>query len=323
MTAVDLQTAMVFAAGRGERMAPLSQAFPKPALPTPSGPVVCSPLRLAAATGCRHIAVNIWHLADLMEAAVAGCMVSQLETACCREPELMGTAGGLALARDRGLLGSEGPVLVLNGDGVLELSLDSLIHRFATSGDLVSLALLPHPDPGRWSRVTLDGRGVVDQIFPPGSPASGETPLLFPGVMLVSRHALNTLDASPHGVAEGLWAPARAAGRLGGAVVTGRWREVGTPSDYLATVLGQLDGSVVIDPSALVDPGAELGATFIGPEARVEAGAAVGESVVAGGAVVRRGARVIRSVLMGAVEAFEGDSVVDEFRSAPLSSSQY
>ena len=323
MTAVNIRTAMVFAAGRGERMQPLSNAVPKPALPTPSGPVVCSPIRLAANTGCRHIAVNVWHLADPMEAAVAGCADNHTETVCCREPELMGTAGGLALARDRGLLGSEGPVLVLNGDGALHLSLGPLIQRFSTSDDLVSLGLLPHLNPGRWSRVTLDGQGVVGQILPPGPPAPGEVPLLYPGVMVVSRQALNALETSPHGVAEGLWAPARSAGRFGGAIVTGHWREVGTPADYLETVLHQLHGSAVIDPSAEVEPGAALGSTYVGPGARIEAGAVIGEAVVANGAVVHRGARVIRSVLMGAVEAFEGESVVDEFRAAPLSSSQY
>jgi len=274
-------------------------------------------MRLATDAGCRHIAVNVWHLADLMEAALSGCVDNHTETVCCREPELMGTAGGLALARDQGLLGSEGPVLVLNGDGVLHLSLKSLIHRFATSGDLVTLGLLPHLDPGRWSRVTLDGRGRVDQILPPGQPAPGEVPLLYPGVMVVSRQALNALDTSPHGVAEGLWAPARSAGRFGGAVVTGHWREVGTPTDYLETVLHQLHGSAVIDLSAEVDPGASLGSAYIGPGARIEAGAVIGEAVVASGAVVHRGARVIRSVLMGAVEAGEGESVVDEYRAAP------
>ncbi len=318
MTAFDLQTAMVFAAGRGERMLPLSLAVPKPALPTPSGPVVCASIRQAANIGCRRITVNSWHLADLMEAAVLGCTSDDLATVCCREPELMGTAGGLALARDRGLLGTEGPILVINGDGLLRLSLEPLLRRFATSGDLVTLGLLPHLDPSRWSRVTLDAGGAVDRILPPGLSARGEVPLLYPGVMVVSRQALNALETFPHGVAEGLWEPARAAGRFGGAVVAGHWREVGTPTDYLKAVLLQLGSSTAIDPSAEVDPEAALDSAYIGPGARVEAGAVISESVVANTAVVRRGARVIRSVLMGTVEAGEEESVVDEFRAVPL-----
>ena len=61
------------------------------------------------------------------------------------ERRLMGTAGGLALARDRGLLGDSGPVLVVNGDVSLDLSLEPLLNRFEASHDLVTLALLPHP----------------------------------------------------------------------------------------------------------------------------------------------------------------------------------
>ena len=63
---------MVFAAGRGERMRPLSDVMPKPALELPDGPVISSSLRLAVETGCGRVVVNAWHLADRMEEAVRG-----------------------------------------------------------------------------------------------------------------------------------------------------------------------------------------------------------------------------------------------------------
>ena len=61
---------MVLAAGRGERMRPLSDTLPKPALPLPDGPVVRSALQLAATTGTGRVVVNVWHLAERME----GCL---------------------------------------------------------------------------------------------------------------------------------------------------------------------------------------------------------------------------------------------------------
>jgi len=314
---VTIHAAMVLAAGRGERMRPLSDAVPKPALPLVEEPVIASPLRLAAASGARRLVVNTWHLAGVMSAAVAA-VDPPIGTSISREPELMGTAGGLALARDRGLLGARGSVLVINGDGVLNVELEPVVRRMADADDLVTLALLPHLDPRRWSRVLLDADGRVRRIVGPGSPGHGEVPLLYPGVMLVSRAALDALDAGPGAVPERLWRPALASGRLGGVVVSGHWREIGTPDDYLGAVLERLADRNVIDRTATVDPTVTISTALIGARARIDEGATVRKSVIAAGARVGRGARVVRSVLLGEVSVRAGDRVDDSYRAEPI-----
>jgi NDP-sugar pyrophosphorylase family protein len=314
-----IASAMVLAAGRGARMRPLSDALPKPALPLLSQPVVASPIRLAAEAGASTVTVNTWHLAEIMERALADVELDT-ELQVSREDRLMGTAGGMALARDRGLLGNRGPVLIVNGDGILNLDLEPMIHRMARSGDLITLGLLPHLDPHRWSRVVLDDNGLVARISKPGPPDPNEVPLLYPGVMLVSRKALDDLETSPGDIPKRLWGPALAGGRLGGVVVSGHWREVGTPADYLEAVIGRLNGDGEIDPSAVIHPSASIGSALVGRGARIDAGAVVGATVVAEGATVGRDARVLRSVLLGNVAARPGEVVVDEFRAAPPSS---
>lgn len=312
-----IAAAMVLAAGRGERMQPLSRVLPKPALPLLDQPVVASALRLAATIGTERVVVNTWHLADAMERAVDEVDLG-VKIAVSREIELMDTAGGIALARDRGLLGERGPVLIINGDGWLDLNLDPLLERMKRSEDLVSLALLPHLDPLRWSRVILDPAGLVHSIRKPGQPEPNEAPLLYPGVMLVAREALNELRAQPSAVPEHLWRPALADHRLGGAVVSGHWREIGTPSDYLAAVIRRLEGGVsVIHPSAVLHPSASISTAYIGRDARIEADSVVEESVIAEGATVSAGAQIRRSVLLGGVSAAPEEAVVDEYRAGP------
>ncbi len=313
---MKISAAMVLAAGRGSRMQPLSRVLPKPALPLPDGPVIGSALLLAAASNPRRIVVNTWHLAHEMERAVSEVGL-ETEIAISREDQLMDTAGGIALARDRGLLGDRGPVLVINGDGMFNLELGPLFERMAHTDDLVSLALLPHLDPFRWSRVTLDTTGAIGSIKKAGAPDLGEPPFLYPGVMLISRPALDTLAARPGAVSECLWGPALAEKRLGGAVVPGKWREVGTPSDYLDAVLGQLDGNGSVHPSAEVHPSASIGSALIGRGARIEAQAAVKEAIIAEGASVGPRARVERSVLLGGVRAEAAETVIEEFRAKP------
>jgi mannose-1-phosphate guanylyltransferase len=297
-------------------MRPLSDVLPKPALPLPEGPVIGWPLRLAA-NSAQRIVINTWHLAHRMEATIRTLEVSEPELVFSREDELMGTAGGLALARDRGLLESRGPVLVVNGDVALNLSLQPLFARHAASDDLVTMALLPHLDPTRWARVALDSNGLVTSIRPPGRPLPDEVPLLYPGVMVVSRAALDAVPSVHGGVGETLWDTARKVNRLGGVVVSGHWREVGTPGDYLNAVVQQLRGGRRVPAAAHVAPSAALGSVLVGEDCDIGAEAVVGDSVVAEGAVVGRGARVLRSVLMGAVEVKPGEVVVDEFRAMP------
>jgi mannose-1-phosphate guanylyltransferase len=307
---------MVLAAGRGERMRPLTAVLPKPALPLPDGPVVASAIRLATEVGATRIVVNVCHLAQRMAAAVAS---TGIDVDLSYEQELMGTAGGLALARDRGLLGSEGPVLVINGDGVLGLDLQGLAERYSRCDDLVTLALLPHLDPARWSRITLDPVGRVESIRPPGSPEALEVPLLYPGVMAVSREALDGLGTRSIGTPTALWEPALASCRLGGVVVAGHWREVGTPMDYLRVMRGRLAGETVIDPSAITSSRVEISSSFIGREVAVSDGAVVEDSIIAEGAVIGEGARVVRSVLFGAVKIEAEEEIFDEVRASEIS----
>ncbi len=306
--------AMIFAAGRGRRMQPLSDVLPKPALPVPGGPVVSWGLRLVSQCGVPNVVLNSWWLAETMEQTAAAALPPGLNLRFSPEETLMETAGGLALARDRNLLGTDGPVLVINGDGILNLDLNDVFKRHQETDDLVTLALLPHLGPERWSRVLLDQDGLVSAILQPGKPAATETPFLYPGAMVIAREALDTLETTPSSVKPALWIPARSQGRLGGALVSGHWREVGTPPDYLEAAMALLGDHNEIHTSAQVAPGAVLNRSLIGPEVTVQQGAVVSQSIISHGAVVGAGARIIRSVVLGGARISDGKNLTDDFR---------
>jgi len=306
--------AMIFAAGRGRRMKPLSDVLPKPALPIPGGPVVSWGLRLVARSGIPTTVLNSWWLAETMERTASEAAPANMNLRFSREEQLMETAGGLALARDRGLLGTDGPVLVVNGDGILNLDLEGLYDRHRQTNDLLTLGLLPHLGPERWSRVLLDRDGLVSAILPPGLPEPGEIPLLYPGVMLIAREALESLEATPSGVASALWAPARAQKRLGGVLVSGHWREVGTPTDYFDHAMALLGDRTDLHPSACVDDDTVLKQSLIGPGATIERDVVVSNSIISHRAVIGAGARILRSVVLGDVQISAGETVTDEVR---------
>ena len=306
--------AMILAAGRGRRMQPLSDVIPKPALPVPGGLVVGWGLRLVSQCGAPNVVLNSWWLAETMEQAATSALPAGLDLRFSREETLMETAGALALARDRGLLGTDGPVLVINGDGILNLNLNDVFRRHQETDDLVTLALLPHLGPDLWSRVLLDQDGLVSTILPPGKPAADETPFLYPGVMVVSREALDTLETTPSGTKPALWIPARSLRRLGGVVLSGHWREVGTPPGYLEAVVSMLGDRNDIHPSADISQSAVLSRTLIGPDVTVETGAVISQSILSHGAVVGADARIIRSIVLGKARIADGERLTDDIR---------
>ncbi|MEN8165796.1 MAG: NDP-sugar synthase [Acidobacteriota bacterium] len=306
--------AMIFAAGRGQRMQPLSDVLPKPALPVPGGPVVSWGFRLAVHSGITDVVLNSWWLADTMEQTATEATPPGVDLHFSRETDLMDTAGGLALARDRGLLGNRGPVLVINGDGILNLDLEPLFDRHQETDDLVTLGLLPHLGPERWSRVVLDRNDRVRGLLPPGVPESGEIPFLYPGVMLIAREALETLETTVSGVAPALWGPCIAQERLGGALVSGHWREVGTPADFLNHTLALLGDRCDIHASAHVHDDAVLKHSLIGTGATIERAVVIGKSIISHGAVIGAGARILRSIVLGDVQISAGETVTDDIR---------
>lgn len=314
----EFAAAMVLAAGRGERMRPLSDVLPKPALPLVDGPVITSALRLAAQTGSARIVVNTWHLGDLMATAVAAATTSEMKVDLSPETSLMGTAGGLALARDRGLLGAQGPILVINGDGLSELEIAPLFERHTARGDAVTLGLLPHPDPTRWSRVVVDAKGTVTAIRPPANVPSGENSCLYPGVMAVSREALNAVPSTTGEIPDRLWYPALAADRLGGVSISGTWTEVGTAADYLNVIMDQLGGKSFVHPKACVAETAIIDGSFIGRHARVGDRSVVLGSVVTDGASSGIGSRVAHSVLLGRTECAADEHLQSVYRAGTV-----
>ena len=103
---------MLFAAGKGTRMAPLTDHTPKPLIPVAGRPLLDHALDMARAGGARRIVVNIHHLGGQIAAHLAGAA----DVAISDESEcLLETGGGLRKALP---LLPPGPVLTLNPDCV-------------------------------------------------------------------------------------------------------------------------------------------------------------------------------------------------------------
>ena len=118
--------AMILAAGRGERMRPLTDHTPKPLLKVGGKPLIVWHLERLAKAGFKDIVINHAHLGEQIEAALGNGSAWGLCIQYSSEKVALETAGGIANALH--LLGDE-PFLVVNGDTYTDFDFSTLVPR--------------------------------------------------------------------------------------------------------------------------------------------------------------------------------------------------
>ena len=118
--------AMVLAAGRGERLRPLTERLPKPLIEVRGKAMLDWALDHLAAVGVPHAVVNLYHLGDQIERHLSAR--ARPWVTLSRESELLDTGGGVTAALP--WLGPD-PFFVLNGDVVWLDGREPALHRLA------------------------------------------------------------------------------------------------------------------------------------------------------------------------------------------------
>jgi len=221
--------AMILAAGRGERMRPLTDHCPKPLLAVGGKPLIVRHIERLAAAGITQLVINHAHLGHMLEAALGNG--SALGVHICWSPEPPGaleTAGGIRQAIQ--FLG-EKPFIVVNGDIFCEADfapLAQIAEHLSPEGDIAHLLLIDNPDHNPQGDFSLDGSRVRT-----------EPRLTFSGIAAYHPTLFAPLEAGKPARLAPLLRSAMEAGRISGEHYLGRWTDVGTP-DRLA----QLDASL-------------------------------------------------------------------------------
>ncbi len=224
--------AMILAAGRGERLRPLTEKTPKALVEAGGKPLIGWHLERLAATGLRDVVINVSHLAgQILEAIGEGARYG-VRIAWSREPEPLETAGGIAKARE--LLGAE-PFLLVNGDVYCEFDFSSLL-KIKLQNSLAHLILIPNPPHHPKGDFTLE-RGVVGN-----APAPRYT---YSGIAVMSPALVADVSAGEKAPLAPLLRAAAEQGRITGELYAGRWQDVGT-----AERLAELRAHLGSDPSS-------------------------------------------------------------------------
>lgn len=208
--------AMILAAGRGERMRPLTLERPKPLLEAGGAPLIVHHLRALAVAGFEDVVVNLSWLGTMIREALGDGSRHGVRVHYSDEgPEPLETGGGIFRALP--LLGA-GPFLVLNGDIWTDLDWAALRGKLAAA-DLAHLVLVPNPSHNARGDFVLDRGRIVER---------GGERLTFSGSGVYRAALFDGCSDGSFKLAPLLRAAARA-GRASGEVHDGGWLDIGTP----------------------------------------------------------------------------------------------
>lgn len=213
--------AMILAAGRGERMRPLTDHTPKPLLEAGGKPLIVWHIERLRAAGFRELVINHAHLGHRLEEALGDGAAFGVRIAWSPEASALETAGGIRHALP--LLGGA-PFVVVNGDVFCDADFAALRVAAAglrADGALAHLLLVDNPAHHPEGDFRLDPDGLVHADGQPRLTFSGlgaYHPALFAGLA----------DDTPAKLAPLLRA-AMAANKVAGRRHAGHWIDVGTP----------------------------------------------------------------------------------------------
>jgi len=217
------ESAMIFAAGFGTRMAPLTNTRPKPMLTLGGRPMIDYCIAMIRAAGDFGIVVNTHYLAEQIETHLAGLPNLQ----CIREePEILETGGGLRNALP--LLG-QAPVITANSDVI-----------WSGTNPVTQLLAAWRPDrmDGLMTMVPMTAArghtGFGDFFLEPDNRlrrrGEAETaPFIYGGVQIIKTQGLADFSGDSFSVSR-LWDRMIAAGRLFGVVHQDGWTDIGHPA---------------------------------------------------------------------------------------------
>jgi N-acetyl-alpha-D-muramate 1-phosphate uridylyltransferase len=205
--------AMILAAGRGERLRPLTDRMPKPLVPVAGRPLLFHQLGWLAAAGIHDVVINLHHLGEQIVDAAGDGSAHGVRIRYSHETTRLETGGGIVQALP--LLGAE-PFLIVNGDIHTDLPLAELPGDLP-AGSLAHLVVTPRPpfrNEGdfdvRDGRVTARGDAYV-----------------YCGIALLHPAALAGRRPEPFSLRDVFFA-LLAEGRLSAQIWQGRWTDIGT-----------------------------------------------------------------------------------------------
>lgn len=206
--------AMILAAGRGERMRPLTDKMPKPLLEINNKPLIVWHIEKLSQLGFKEIVINIDYLGDLIVERLGDGSKWGVKLIFSdeRESGALESAGGIIKALE--LLGDQ--FLVVNGDIWCDYEFES---NFNLGDDLAHLILVPNPEHNPKGDFAINKERALN---------SEKEKFTFSGIGYYSKELFTSLEINKIPLAP-ILREAIEHNKISASLYSGKWFDIGTP----------------------------------------------------------------------------------------------
>ena len=298
-----ITTGIVLAAGEGTRLRPLTANRPKTMLPAADRPILEHVLDVLVECGVEAIHLVVGYRRERVQEHF-GHSYRDVPISYVEQTKQLGSAHALEQAGDS----VEGPVLVLNGDRVIDERIVEDVLEGFDGGP--TMAVVEHPTPSKYGAVRVDGPELAELVEKPDSEKFG---LINAGVYAFGESVFDAIDRTPREGGElklpDVIATLMDEGPVRAVRTGGLWADATYPWDLLFLMRELLSEGRISQPesepgvwaadSARIHPDATLQPpVVVGPDAEIGAGAVVGPNVAAGRNATIGANATLRDVLL-------------------------
>lgn len=219
--------AMILAAGKGERMRPLTESCPKPLLTVNNKPLIIYLIEKLKNAGIAEIVINISYLGNMVEECLGDGSAYGVNIQYSRETEPLETGGGISKALPLLCDSGENPFLLVNADIWCDYNFSVLVD-ILPANKLAHLVLVENPDHNKNGDFFLDGHIVKSKNTDSKKAVNGG--YTFSGISVIDPGLFKdfpvTGDRFP---LRDLLQKAIEKGKVQGEYYEGSWLDIGTP----------------------------------------------------------------------------------------------
>jgi mannose-1-phosphate guanylyltransferase len=223
--------ALILVGGFGTRLRPLTLSVPKPIVPFANKEMVVHQIEALVRAGVTEVILAVNYHPEAMKNNLEKWeKVLNVQITYSHETEPMGTAGPLALAKDR-LCENNEPFFVLNSDITCNYPLEEMLRFHKSHGKEGTILVTKVDDPSKYGVIVSDQEGKIERFVEKPKTYVGNK--INAGIYVLNPSVIKRIPLKPTSIEKEVFPKMAEDGQLYRFVLKGYWMDIGQPKDFI------------------------------------------------------------------------------------------